>query len=138
MLASSALRSGPVMTALEARSVRSDPAEENWRLRQNLALSYRIINDLSLNEGSCNHLSVMAPAASGSGEEVMLIGEMISQYNETVSPHSRLQHPATWSRAGASTGAESRPAASSAWTGRAPSWRGGGSRSFPEPAFTWG
>ena len=85
MLSSSAPRSGPVMTALEARSVRSDPAEENWRLRQNLALSYRVINDLALNEGSCNHLSVMAPAASGSGEEVMLIGEMlVSQYKETV------------------------------------------------------
>ena len=73
----SSLASGSVMTALEARSVRKDPAEENWRLRQNLALSYRIINDLALNEGSCNHLSVMAPAASGSGEEVMLIGEKI-------------------------------------------------------------
>ena len=65
----------PIVSALEARSVRSDPAEENWRLRQNLALSYRVINDLSLNEGSCNHLSVMAPQANGSGEEVMLIGE---------------------------------------------------------------
>ena len=65
----------PIVSALEARSVRSDPAEENWRLRQNLALSYRVINDLSLNEGSCNHLSVMAPQANGSGEEVMLIGK---------------------------------------------------------------
>ena len=73
----SSLSSGSVMTALEARTVRRDPAEENWRLRQNLALSYRVINDLALNEGSCNHLSVMAPAASGSGEEVMLIGEMV-------------------------------------------------------------
>ena len=65
-------RPGQVMTALEARSVKKDPGEENWRLRQNLALSYRVINDLALNEGSCNHLSVMAPAASGTGE-VMLI-----------------------------------------------------------------
>ena len=77
MLSSSTQLAGPVMTALEARTVRSDPAEENWRLRQNLALAYRVINDLALNEGSCNHLSVMAPAASGSGEEVMLIGEMV-------------------------------------------------------------
>ena len=77
MFSSSARLSGPVMTALEAREVRSDPAEENWRLRQNLALSYRVINDLNLNEGSCNHLSVMAPPASGAGEEVMLIGEKI-------------------------------------------------------------
>ena len=74
----SSSRSGTVATALEARTVRSDPAEENWRLRQNLALSYRVINDLSLNEGSCNHLSVMAPHVGGSkeGEEVMLIGEL--------------------------------------------------------------
>ena len=88
--------------------MRRDPAEENWRLRQNLAVAYRVINDLSLNEGSCNHLSVMAPAASGSGEEVMLIGEMVSQYNETVSQSQfrQTQLPATWSRAGASTGAE--------------------------------
>ena len=77
MLSSSTQLAGPVMTALEARTVRSDPAEENWRLRQNLALAYRVINDLALNEGSCNHLSVMAPAASGSGEEVMLIGEVV-------------------------------------------------------------
>ena len=77
MLSSSTQLAGPVMTALEARTVSSDPAEENWRLRQNLALAYRVINDLALNEGSCNHLSVMAPAASGSGEEVMLIGEMV-------------------------------------------------------------
>ena len=40
-------------------------------------MAYRVINDLALNEGSCNHLSVMAPAASGTGEEVMLIGEKI-------------------------------------------------------------
>ena len=77
MFFSSARLSSRVMTALEAREVRSDPAEENWRLRQNLALSYRVINDLNLNEGSCNHLSVMAPPASGEGEEVMLIGEKI-------------------------------------------------------------
>ena len=108
MFSSSAMRSGPVMTALEARTVRKDPAEENWRLRQNLAVAYRVINDLSLNEGSCNHLSVMAPAASGCGEEVMLIGEMVSQYKGTVSlsQFRPTQLRATWSRAGASTGAE--------------------------------
>merc|ERR1719228_1067605 len=69
----SSRQAGSVATAREARSVKSDPAEENWRLRQNLALSYRVINDLALNEGSCNHLSVMSPPASGEGEEVMLI-----------------------------------------------------------------
>ena len=41
---------GPVPAANEARMARSDPARENWRLRQNLALSYRLFDDLSLNE----------------------------------------------------------------------------------------
>ena len=36
--------------ANEARMARSDPVRENWRLRQNLALSYRLFDDLSLNE----------------------------------------------------------------------------------------
>jgi len=62
-----------IPTATEARIPKSDPKEENFRLRQNLALSYRIIDDLSLNEGSCNHLSVMAPSQTPGGEEVMLI-----------------------------------------------------------------
>ena len=40
-----------------------------------LALSYRLLDHLGLNEGACNHLSVMAPARSGKrGEEVMLLG----------------------------------------------------------------
>jgi len=60
----------------EAQFSKSDPKQENFRLRQNLALSYRIINELSLNEGSCNHLSVIVPARDPSRagtEEVMLI-----------------------------------------------------------------
>lgn len=71
---SSSSAGGPVPAANEARMARSDPARENWRLRQNLALSYRLFDDLSLNEGSCNHLSVMAPSASGADlDPVMLI-----------------------------------------------------------------
>lgn len=58
---------------MEAALVCKTPAEENFRLRQHLALSYRLLDDLSLNEGSCNHLTVMAPPRSGAGEEVMLI-----------------------------------------------------------------
>ena len=61
-----------VPTATEARTPKQSPQEENFRLRQNLALSYRLIDDLALNEGSCNHLSVTAPARSSSGS-VMLI-----------------------------------------------------------------
>ena len=62
----------PIPTATEARTPKSDPKEENLRLRQNLALSYRLIDDHALNEGSCNHLTVMAPGMSSVGE-VMLI-----------------------------------------------------------------
>ena len=40
-----------------------------------LALSYRLLDHLQLNEGACNHLSVLAPARSGkSGQRVMLLG----------------------------------------------------------------
>jgi len=65
-------RSVHIPTATEARTIKADPKEENWRLRQNLALSYRLLDDHALNEGSCNHLSVMAPGRSSSGQ-VMLI-----------------------------------------------------------------
>ena len=47
-----------------------DPFSFSYRLRQHLALSYRLLDRLSLNEGSCNHLSVMAPARDGGGQEV--------------------------------------------------------------------
>jgi len=65
---------GSIPTATEARTPKKRSDEENFRLRQNLALSYRLIDDLNLNEGSCNHLSVMAPArAGGSNKDLMLI-----------------------------------------------------------------
>jgi len=57
----------------EASLVESDHLKENWRLRQHLALSYRLLDSLQLNEGSCNHISVMAPAKAGPDNEVMLI-----------------------------------------------------------------
>ena len=51
----------------------ADPVEENLRLRRQLALSYRLLERLNLNEGACNHVSVVAPAKCGSGEVVMLL-----------------------------------------------------------------
>ena len=33
---------------------------ENWRIRRHLALAYRILDRLNLNEGACNHLSAKA------------------------------------------------------------------------------
>ena len=44
--------SSQIPTSIEAKTVKSYPKEENLRLRQNLALSYRLLDDLSLNEVS--------------------------------------------------------------------------------------
>ena len=50
-----------------------NPAAENLRLRRQLAVSYRLLDRLGLNEGACNHLTVMAPAKNGGQDEVMLL-----------------------------------------------------------------
>ena len=47
--------------------------EENWRLRRHLALAYRLLDRLELNEGACNHLTVMAPAQNGNGEVMLVV-----------------------------------------------------------------
>ena len=47
--------------------------QENWRLRRHLALAYRLLDRLELNEGACNHLTVMAPAQNGSGEVMLVV-----------------------------------------------------------------
>jgi len=46
---------------------------ENRRIRRNLALAYRLLNRLELNEGVCNHLTAMAPRQDNSSEETMLV-----------------------------------------------------------------
>ena len=40
----------PVPSAREAMTVQQEAVRENWRLRQNLALSYRLLDDMALNE----------------------------------------------------------------------------------------
>lgn len=55
-----------VLSVEEARS-------ENWRRRVDLAASYRIFEKFNLHEGVCNHLSMMAPAASGEGEVMLIV-----------------------------------------------------------------
>lgn len=55
-----------VLSVEEARS-------ENWRRRVDLAASYRILEKYNLHEGVCNHLSMMAPAASGEGEVMLIV-----------------------------------------------------------------
>ncbi len=48
-------------------------ALENKKARIQLAGAYRGLEQYGLNEGVDNHLSVMAPAADGSGEIMLLI-----------------------------------------------------------------
>ncbi len=59
-----------VATALRTSA---DPKMENARLRRSLALSYRLMDRLGLNEGASNSLTVKAPAANGSNGSVMLM-----------------------------------------------------------------
>jgi len=59
-------------TASKMLLTKEEARLENWRRRVDLAASYRIFERLNLHEGVCNHLSMMAPAASGEGQ-VMLI-----------------------------------------------------------------
>ena len=47
--------------------------EENHRIRMNLALSYRLLNRLDLNEGACNHLTAMAPCKENNSRQTMLV-----------------------------------------------------------------
>lgn len=47
--------------------------QENWRRRVDLAACYRGFEKYGLHEGVCNHLSMMAPAANGEGEVMLLI-----------------------------------------------------------------
>ena len=47
--------------------------EENWRLRRHLALAYRLLDRLELNEGACNHLTAIAPAQNGSGKVMLVV-----------------------------------------------------------------
>ncbi len=56
-----------------AAEVDGAAAEANRRARVELAAAYRILEQLGLNEGVCNHLTLMAPARDGSGAEVMLV-----------------------------------------------------------------
>lgn len=46
---------------------------ENWQCRLDLAACYRGFERYDLHEGICNHLSMMAPAANGQGEVMLLI-----------------------------------------------------------------
>ncbi len=47
--------------------------QENKQARIHLAAAYRGFEKYNMHEGVCNHLTVMAPAADGSGEIMLLI-----------------------------------------------------------------
>lgn len=66
-------KSTAALDVSQAKVPLSDPITENTRLRQNLALSYRLLDRENLNEGTCNHLTVMAPAKEGGGEVMLLV-----------------------------------------------------------------
>ena len=46
--------------------------QQNWKCRRELALAYRGLGLYDMSEGVANHLSMIAPAASGNGESVLL------------------------------------------------------------------
>lgn len=46
---------------------------KNWAARLELAAAYRALDILGLNEGVCNHLSVLAPTADGKGEGMLVL-----------------------------------------------------------------
>lgn len=60
-------------TASKVLSANEAARLENWRRRVDLAASYRIFERLNLHEGVCNHLSMMAPAASGEGQVMLIV-----------------------------------------------------------------
>ena len=57
-----------------------DVSMENKIIRWNLALAYRELDRLKLNEGVCNHLSAMAPARNQSGETMLVIPGSVTFY----------------------------------------------------------
>ena len=48
-------------------------AQLNWQRRVELATLYRALEFYNLNEGIDNHVTMMAPAASGEGEVMLVI-----------------------------------------------------------------
>lgn len=69
---SSAISRSANLSVENAVKAQSNASDENVRIRRQLALAYRLIDKLKLNEGVCNHLTAMAPAKNGKGT-VMLV-----------------------------------------------------------------
>ena len=69
----SCLRARRLHTVSKTDVLVEDAKRENWRRRVDLAACYRGFEKFGLHEGVCNHLSMMAPAADGRGQVMLLI-----------------------------------------------------------------
>lgn len=58
---------------VQAKSHTLTHSEANRKARIELAAAYRGLDKLNYNEGICNHLTLMAPAANGDGEIMLVI-----------------------------------------------------------------
>ena len=74
-------------TAALARTAQ-EAGVQNRQARVELAALYRILATQDLHEGVCNHLTLMAPAASGDGEVMLLIPYGL-HWSEVSRPHGR-------------------------------------------------
>ena len=83
LLSSKAALDGDACTIEDGGNpISGNPKFENRRIRRNLALAYRLLNRLELNEGVCNHLTAMAPCRDNSSEETMLVIPGKTKYDE--------------------------------------------------------
>ena len=60
-------------TNVQTKSQNLSQLDANRKARIELTAAYRGLEKLNLNEGVCNHLSLMAPAANGNGEVMLVI-----------------------------------------------------------------
>ena len=71
-----------VFSPLDDVATGEQARNQNRRLRIDLAAAFRELDRLNFNEAIDNHLSVMAPAADGSGKQIMLINRFGMFWNK--------------------------------------------------------
>jgi hypothetical protein len=57
----------------EIRFYAEEAKKINWQSRVDLAAAFRGLEMMDFHEGICNHLSLMAPAASGNGKVMLML-----------------------------------------------------------------
>ena len=80
-------RSAAATVGAHAKSQDLPHIEANRRARIELAAAYRGLEKLNLNEGVCNHLTLVAPAANGNGEVMLVIPYGLHWSEVSVSYH---------------------------------------------------